>query len=102
MRRHFVPARRDLANELRMALGNPPEHKKRGTQSVRLEEIEQPVRVRYDTAVEHIPRSSRDDPVERRGLKVVLDVNAHRVDHVPALDESRRRHRPPRRNTTIL
>ena len=87
VRGHFVTARRDFSNQLRVMLGDPAEREKRRLDAGLVEEIEQPVGIRRHAAVEGLPGLARHDPLE----------GGHLVAKSAAAQERRRVHEPGER-----
>ena len=79
----------DPANELAIAMRDPAEREEGGLAAVTLEQLEDPLDVALDAALEGFPLSALDVRGERGDLEVVLHVDRHRVE--------RRRHRVARR-----
>src|SRR5690606_14841261 len=77
--RQFVPARDDLADHRRVALGDPAEREEGCSRLVPVEQLEDAVDVALDAARHRVPALAIDVRRERGDLEIVLDVDRHRV-----------------------
>src|SRR4030067_343421 len=81
VRSDLVTARGDLADQRRVALCNPAEHKERSLYAMHIEQIEQPVRVTLDSRLMSIPVLAANYPSKRRHVDVILHVDSHGINH---------------------
>ena len=71
----------DPADEVRVALGHPPQDEERGSDVGGLEQRQQPIGACGDAAFVGVPAVGRDDIGKGRDVEVVFDVDGHRVEH---------------------
>ena len=79
MRRDLVAGCRNPLHQVRVTLGNPPEHEKRTGDTVLGEDREQPVSIGLDAAFKCRPGLAGNDTIEHADVEVVLHVDRHRV-----------------------
>src|SRR3990172_5937252 len=83
----FVPFVCDSADDARESLGNPTQNEEGALDSVAFHQGEHPLRVLFHPRRKAFPVPTRQVPFERRYLKVVLDIDTHRIDDsaIPAV-----------------
>ncbi len=64
----------DGSNQLRLALGDPPEDEERRLYAVPLEQPQDSLGIRSHAAIERVPRIPVDHIRERLDMKIVLDI----------------------------
>jgi hypothetical protein len=79
MRRYLMACRGDAPYKIRKTFRNPAKHEKRPQQLGFVEDLEQPVGVAADAAVECVPFGSTDAVLERGDLEIILHVDGHGV-----------------------
>jgi hypothetical protein len=84
MGRQFVTGVSDMPNQRRMAFGDPTQNKECGTDVLSLKQIEQPLCVPDNSALEAVPTCTRHAILKRRDMEIVLDVHGHGVDNLGA------------------
>src|SRR4030095_3663326 len=76
----LVAARRDLAQQVSLALGDPAEHEERRARPGAVAEIAQPVGLRFGARGQLGPTSTVDVAIEIGDLKVFLQVDRERIE----------------------
>src|SRR5215207_8736061 len=98
MRGDLMPALGNRANQLRVSLRHPPEHEKCAPGAELVEDVQQSCRVGDDPALHLLPRAAWHDAVKDADVKVIFDVNTHRIDDRLFFP----RHHAPRRSNTVF
>ena len=76
---HFVPSPRDLADQVRMPIGDPAQHEEGGFDAARGEQVEQAQNIRLHAGFQLLPILARDDAAHVLDREPILHVHAHHV-----------------------
>jgi hypothetical protein len=81
----FVALSHDPANQVRIALGHPPEAKERSGHVVIAEELEDPIGVPLDASFKIVPLVPMDNVRESLHLEIVFHIDGHGIDQFTGL-----------------
>ena len=90
MARKLVTFHDDAAHQLRMALGDPAKHEESGLDPCVAEHVEHPAGIELDPRLGTVPCGPEYRSLERRDLKILLDVDGQCI-----ADHGRHRARSP-------